>query len=276
MSESAVPGRSTKESPTRLRSYLPEVITHTIAAFVPVIGIVVGEKIIESAGGEASWWLIGSVAVISLLSVGFTVFVASKMVGLLVERNMGEITERLEGVTDSLNKIILGVSNKLITTDKTTEIELAATKICVVTRDFYWDLRHDFKKTTSLNINRGAKYLYICPDTGGSKAAVEDLLSSIYEGDEIRVIYLPEIEMKGMLFEFVLYDTTDEIRAKGVVVDIFGRRFTDPEQCIDLEMDRNNVLPAYKQLVESWTHGRPVLRREGRRPRAGPNWPWPC
>ena len=248
--------------------------THAVVAVATVLVTTIIEHSLTK--GEISWSALG-VGVVMVLSAFVAVVVYSAVIEPSLTDNIEKVTTHLEsvsqtisgdlrGVSRNLQKITLGIQDNLITLDETIRMERAATDIYVVTRDFYWDLDHDFGSVTVDNIiTRNISYCYLCPNTGRSHDAVSDLTKRLPIDHSFHVSYLPPEMMAATLFEFVLYDRKDEGRAQGVIVDILWRRYFDPSKAIELVMDRANVLPRFNALVDDWLDKYPPVKFSGTR-----------
>jgi hypothetical protein len=240
-------------------------VSHTLVAAGTAIAVVIGEELLAAhEKGSQTWLVILGVGILIMLSVWISVYVFSKTVGPVLSRQMEGITQDLSGELRQLEKVTLGIQRNLILIDETERIERNSKRICVVTSDFYWDLQPEYGDLIKSNIvERNAAYHYFCPDTYLSQEAILKLTRRLPANHSVSVTYIPEQEMGMGFFEYVIYDMDDLGKEKGIISDIFGKRYSEPDKSIDLVMDQSHVIKKFKQLVQEWSQSYRTEKRFG-------------
>ena len=231
------------------------IISHALVAVATAVAIVIAEALLESWKGTwQSWIAIGAVGILMMLSVVMSLLAYSWMVGPIITQHMSGITTDLARVSQHLEKLSLGVHENLITTQELMQMEQLAGEICVVTRDFYWDVEHPFGSIAIQNIvHRSKRYTYFCPKGGRSEEAIKQITDRLPKTSSVFVSYLPAEQLAANPFEFVIYDPKDDGRTRGAIIDVFWKRYSEPQAAIDMKMDRDNVLPRFRKLILQWS-----------------------
>lgn len=153
----------------------------------------------------------------------------------------------------TLDRLVLRIPDNVLSYKETQGIERDSGHIWVITTDFFWDIRNDFSRdVVTQNIKAGKRYRYFCPDTDSSRNSIAEICRTFPETHSIEMVSVPSDHINVLLFEYVIYDAKTS-KQQGILVDLFGKRYSRPEETVDMLLDSQNVLPKFVDLAETWS-----------------------
>ena len=204
-------------------------------------------------GGHFPWYVI---LIIALVVVDvLIVFVLARI--LVFEDFFRQLKPTLERIGS------IREGHTLISQEETSEIEKAARKVWIVTKDFWWDLENQkfANDVVFPNIQKGIEYRYLYPDTLEGNSSAEILVGKIRQlcphsrnplkpRVKVSLHAAPQEVFDPLMHEIIIYhgsrqDNSDTV---AVIVYINGKRHESSEVSRDLLIPYPKVVDRYRQM----------------------------
>src|ERR1700730_4686837 len=205
-----------------------------------LLGALILEQLFSLAsGGHFSFSVFGAVCALTVLASSVAVIIYT----WLAERPL----------KIRLDRVALRVPEVILTLDQTKEIERSAKQIWIVTNDFFWDVSSGyFDEVVLPNIRKRKTYKYFYPKGARSLEASALIKQRLGDARGVDFVFVDPEVFGTILFEFALFDPTNDKAVRGIVSDVFGTRFSRPEECLDMLLDQKQVLPRFVSLASRW------------------------